>query len=353
MNRIPPSRRLATLTGLTLAATLALTACNPPSESNSDGPLPENQEDLVAAAQEEGRVSLGAGGHTNAQAQLLADMFQEEYGITVEFVRENSGQIGQKVEAQRDAGNVTFDVISLNDSSTLNAWAEEEVLAEPEVENADDVLDPLEAESDRFIAFTWAAAGFVYNESNTEESEVPGTWQELAETDSTKVVADPGTSGAALTFVGAIEQTAPDLLPALGEGNVLTSESALALGQMVATGEAEFGLPGVEHDVSTAQSAGEPLAMGYPEGELGIMPSYIAALTDAAHPAAARLLVQYSLSEEFQEAQRELGSRSTLESVGVPEGMEELEQERMLVLDQDDLTARKDELIAGFEEAIR
>lgn len=352
MFRTSRSRRTSAVVATVFASVVVLTGCNPPAE-RAEGPLPESEDELIAAAQAEGQVSLGAGGHTTTQAQLLADKFEEKYGITVDFVRENSGQISQKVEAQRDAGNVSFDVISLNDASTLTTWADEGVLAEASVENAGDIIDLLEVDSEYYIGFTWAAAGFVYNEVKADPADIPTTWDELAATAGRKVVADPGGSGAALTFVAALDETDPGFLSTLGEGDVLTSESALALGQMVSTGEADFGLPGIEHEIATAQAAGEPLKMGYPEGELAVLPSYIAALSESAHPAAARLLVQYSLSEEFQEAQREIGSRSVLDSVDDPEGLEALGEDRMLLLDQASVSSRKDDLLAAFEEALR
>ncbi|MGJ0205026.1 ABC transporter substrate-binding protein [Leucobacter sp. gxy201] len=345
--------RLIAAAALATASLLVLTGCNPPSKQANDGPLPTDEAELVEAAQQEGKVSLGAGGHTNAQAELLAEKFEEKYDIPVEFIRENSGQISQKVEAQKDAGNVAFDVISLNDSSTLGTWSADDVLADPAVPNLDDVLAPLQVDDEHYVAFTWAAAGFVYNEAKIDASTIPKTWMELAESDSRKVIADPGTSGAALNFLGALNETAADVLPVLGAGDVLRSESALALGQMVSTGEADYGLPGIEHDVATARTAGEPLAMGYPEGKLGVLPSYIAPLSSAAHPAAARLLVQFSLSEEFQQAQRELGSRSVLGAVPVPEGLEELGEDRMLMIDQTELAAERDELLAEFDRDVK
>lgn len=353
MIRASRSRRIIAGATMAVAALLVLTGCNPPSSSDNTGPVPTDQAELIAAAQAEGKVMLGAGGHTNAQAELLAATFKEKYGITVDFVRENSGQIAQKVEAQRDAGNVSFDVISLNDASTLELWSEKGVLADPLLENADEIIDSLRVDTSDYVAFTWAAAGFVYNEAKMNESDLPKTWLELAESDNRKVIADPGTSGSALNFVAALQETAPGTLEVLGSGDVLRSESALALGQMVSTGEAEFGLPGIEHDVATARAAGEPLAMGYPAGALGVLPSYIAPLSAAAHPAAARLLVQFAMSDEFQNLQREHGSRSPLSTIDVPEGLEALGDDRMLVLDQAELTERRDQLIAEFGQAVR
>lgn len=342
--------------GLAAAAALAtvIAGCSAPeSSSQSAEDLPTDLEELVAAAQEEGEVSIGAGGHTREQVELLASSFEEEYGIEVTFVRASGGDISQQVQAQLSAEALQFDVISLNDEATLADWSEEGVLADPELENRDDILGPLSTPDDAaHVPFTWAAMGYAYNEASTDPASLPTTWADLAQQPGVFAVANPNSSGAALTFVAAMEQIDPDFLPALGQSETLVSDSALALTQLVATGEADFGIPGIEADVATAANAGEPLAMGYPEGEIGVLTSFIAPLADSPHPAAARLLVQYQMSEEFQNIQAGIGSRAVLSGADVPEGAEELSEDRLVVIQAADLSAQKDDLLAKFSEAM-
>lgn len=342
------------LAGVAIFSLGLLTACNPPTSSaTASADLPESHDELVQLAQEEGTVRLGAGGHTQAQAQLLADKFEDAYGIKVEFIRENSGQIAQKLEAQLSGGNVSFDVVSVNDASTMEGWVEDGTIADAALPNGDGLMAALALEDASFYPFTWAALGYSYNSATMDKSEAPTTWEELAAADGNKAVADPGSSGAALTFAAIMDEVDSSFFPALGQGKVLTSDSALALGQMVATGEATFGIPGIEHDIATAQLAGEPLAMGYPEGRIGAMASYMASLESAAHPAAARLLVQFAMSPEFQTAQTEIGSRSTLSDIPAPSRAEEIASERIVVVDHEKLATNRDDIIQNFEKAVR
>ena len=170
------TRRTLTLTvGIGLFATAA---CAPPETADTE-PLPDDHDALVERAKEEGEVSLGAGGHTKPQAELLAKEFEKKYDIKVTYVRENSGQIAQKIEAQGE-GNRPFDVVSLNDGGTMQQWADDGLLAEVPIDNSDDLLSPLVPDDASYTPFTWYALGFAYNSSRTEESEVPKTWQELA-----------------------------------------------------------------------------------------------------------------------------------------------------------------------------
>lgn len=340
------TRRALVLT--TSLGLLATAACAPPEAADSE-PLPDDQEALVERAKEEGEVSLGAGGHTKPQADLLAKEFEKKYGIKVTYVRENSGQIAQKVEAQGE-GNRPFDVVSLNDGGTMQQWADDGLLAEAPVDNADDILEPLRADAD-YIPFTWYALGFAYNSSRTKEAEVPASWKELATAKGKKAVADPSASGAALTFATGMKEIDNTFMATVGKDESLVTDSALALSQLLTTGEAKWGIPGIESDIMTAKAAGEPLAMAYPKGQIGSMPSFTAPLDGVANPASARLLVQFMLSEEFQSKQVGIGSRSVLADQKVPEGGQEIDTADMLVLTPKDLEDSKDDVTSDFDEA--
>lgn len=337
-----------TLTLVSCLGLLATAACAPPEAVDSE-PLPEDHSALVERAKEEGSVTLGAGGHTKPQAELLAKEFEKEYGIEVTYVRENSGQIAQKVEAQGE-GNLPFDVVSLNDGGTMQQWADDDLLAEVPVDNADDILEPLVPDAE-YTPFTWYALGFAYNSSRTTKAEVPQTWEDLATANGKKAVADPSASGAALTFATAMEEIDDDFMPTVGKDKGLVTDSALALSQLLTTGEAKWGIPGIESDVMTARSSGEPLAMAYPKGEIGSMPSFAAPLDGVSNPASARLLVQFMLSEDFQSKQVGIGSRSVLDGQDVPKGGQEIAPEDMLVLTPTSLEESKEEVTAGFDEA--
>lgn len=344
------TRRLRTAVVAAVGAiTVTIAGCGGPAPSGtSPEDLPTSHEELVAMAQQEGEVVLGGGGHTRPQAELLAQMFEEEYGIPVRFLRESSGDIAQKVAAQSAAQALQFDVISLNNEATLRTWAADEVLAEPALENREQVIGRLDTGGAPYVPFTWAAMGYSYNQATTDPVAAPKTWEQLGQQQVAFAVADPGSSGAALTFVAAMQQIDPDFLPALADNKTLVTDSALALTQLIAVGEAAYGLPGIEAAVATARQAGEPLAMGYPEGPLGVLPSYIAALAQAPHPAAARLLLQYQLSEEFQRAQVELGSRSVLRDLPAPEGAVQLTEDRLVVIDPEQLEKQQEQLVAEF-----
>ncbi|WP_324273644.1 hypothetical protein [Blastococcus brunescens] len=62
--------------------------------------------------------------------------------------------------------------------------------------------------------------------------------------------------------------------------------------------------------------------------------------------------MQYQLSEEFQNIQAGIGSRAVLTGADVPAGAEELSEDRLVVIQAEELSAQKDELLAKFSEAM-
>lgn len=314
-------------------------------------PAAATGDDLLAAAQEEGAVNLSGGGHTRDQVELLASAFEEEYGIPVTYNREESGAIVQQVEAQLSAGALQTDVVSLNDALTFERWAEQGVTTDPELPNRDQVLEALSTGDAPHVPFTLLALGVSYNGARITDP--PQTWSDLAATDAVFAHADPGASGAAFTFVGILtDLLGEEFYEQLGEHQVLTTDSALAMTQLVATGEVDYALPGVESEVFNAQRAGEPLEIVYPEEGIPSLAGLIAPLAEAPHPNAAKLLVQYQLSEEFQTRMaQEIGSRSVLQGVPAPEGMPDL-SDANLVTAPEDLGERREELTAMFSELV-
>lgn len=352
MSRKSSPRNRVLAAAASLAALTLFTACGGPSASPA-AELPAAEDELVEQAKAEGEVSLGLGGHTTAQAELLAAEFEKKYGIDVTFVREASGSIAQKVQAQAASGNIAFDAVSLNDAATLQVWQEEGLLADPNLPDRDALIDKLVLEEDSsWVPYAWAPLGYLYNDARVDPADAPTTWTELTEQDGVFAAADPGTSGSALTFFAAMNEIDKGFVERLGQKNTLISESALALTQMVATGEAAYGFPGSEPDVMTAKASGEPMAMGYPDGEIVVMSNYIAAISNSGNPAAGRLLVQYQLSEEFQAIQAEHGTRSVLEAAKAPEGLEQIEIERLKVMKPETMVESRDSIVEMFSSSI-
>lgn len=313
-------------------------------------------DDLVAAAKEEGGVTIYTGGHTRPAVELLAEEFEEAYGIPVTFTRQSSGDTVQMVEAEIASGSVNADVVGLNDESTFQRWAEEGVTTEVEIPNRDEVLDVLDSDGAPHVSFTFVPMGVAYNTQEVDPADLATSWAELPDTlaDKRLAMADPGASGAALFFAAGVQELAgDDFFSRIGsQQDVLVTDSALAMTQLLATGEATVAIPSVESEVVAAIEAGEPIDMITMDEGLPTVKSQVAALAEAPHPNAAALLVQFQLSDQYQEALAGIGGRSVLDGGPVPTGREALGSDQLLVPDATETLDRREAIGESFSSAI-
>lgn len=309
-------------------------------------------EELVSAAQEEGAVTIYAGGHTREGLETLTQGFEKAYGIEVTGVREDSGSVVRMLQAELAAGNLNADVVSLASAPAMEALNEAGALTESEAPNLDSILDGVDDPSTPQIPYAVTPLGLMYNESSNDSP--PQTWQELAAYDGKIVIADPGSSGTSLSFFSMLyEELGEEWLVELAEGgNTIVTDSSLALAQLVLTGEADIGIPAIESAVVAAAEGGEPLALVMPD-PLPTFSAELAVLADAPHPNAAKLLTQYHLCQDFQEAISAQGGRTALTDGPDPQGVQELGDAELLTSDTKSVEATREELLATFNRLFK
>ncbi|WP_346619460.1 extracellular solute-binding protein [Blastococcus montanus] len=353
-----PRRPLSTCLAVPAVA-LLVAACGNGSEatsgSGSDSTTAEIEgisQELITAAQEEGGVVLYGGGHTRPGVELLQERMQELFGIQLTFTREDSGAVANSIAAELASGSLNADVVSLTDPETMMQWAEEGVIADANVPNADEIIDGLDDPETPQVPYSLVPLGLMYNSANTDAADLPTTWEELASGDyGTIVSADPGASGTALSFYTTLSgELGDEWMEQLSQRNVIVTDSSLALAQLVLTGEADLGIPAIESAVISTAAEGEPLAIAFMEDGVPTFTSEVAMLADAPHPNAAELLVQYHLSEDFQTALTELGGRSVLENGPQPAEGADLSDVTLLPADLEEIASRGDEVVARFAE---
>lgn len=342
------TRRGAPLAAATLLS-LALTACG-----GGGGTVDAPEGSLVAKAQEEGEVVLYAGGHTRESVELLAAEFEEQYDIQVTYVRDDSGAIAQKVQAEMAGGGLNADVVSLTDTPTMIEWSADGITTGVDVPNRDQIIEGIDDPDAPHVPIAMVPLGIMYNGANLDASQAPSTWDDLAAGQSGRelVMSDPNASGTALQFVHMLTQLkGEDYFTRLADRGPTVVDSSLTLSQLVLTGEADVAAPALEPLVLRAAAEGEPLEIAYPEDGVPVFTSDIAALADAPHPNAAALLVRFQVSEEFQQtAVEEAGARSVIQGIAPPEGAADLSELKLLNPDYDVLSEKSEQLRARFTE---
>ncbi len=315
----------------------------------------ESPQSLIDAAKKEGVVLMYAGGHTREGATEVAAQFEKKYGIRVEFTRKGTGEVAKMVEAERQTGNSRGDVISVSDRGLTIHWCRDGVLAKIQIPNAGAIPKEMIGHDGCSVTYSLGPLGIMYNTRTVKPADLPKKWSDLLDPKwKGKIVhADPSYSGTSLTFVNALTRAfGPKYYQELGKNKLLAVQSSLAVPQMVLSGEALLGIPAIESLIAVAKEKGEPLGMIYPTDGVVGSGSDLAVLAKAPHPNAARLLVNFHLSDEMQKDFVRNGGRSVNAKIAAPKDTPATSSLKFLWADVPWLADHRAEQIKQFEAAV-
>lgn len=280
-------------------------------------------DELVQSAAEEGSVFLRTGGHSPGALEMLEEDMQELFGVELTVAREASGDVYSAVEAERASGNVQTDVVGLADATAFEQLEQDGALIDADVPNRESILEGVGSAENLYIPTGLTAIGVMYNTANTDVTDLPSTWEEFAEADLRTLTANPSASGTALGFYSSMIDSNPSFIEDLGARSPAVTDSSLSLAQMVLTGEVDMAIPAVESEVMSLAAEGEPIATKFMEGPVPTTVSSIGVMGEAPNPNAAKLLVHYQLSDEFQTKSAEFG-RTVMEHIELGPSLEDL-----------------------------
>ena len=150
-------RTLARLGALALASGLVLTAC-----SGDDGPT----------------LRVYSGRHY--QIELAFEQFEDETGINVEFLTGNDGELRERIEAEgADTEADAYITVDAGNLATAAADGLFQPLDSPDLQAA--IPSELRDPDGYWYGLTQRVRTIVYNSDRLEVSEVPTTYEELAE----------------------------------------------------------------------------------------------------------------------------------------------------------------------------
>jgi len=235
----------------------------------------------------------------------LKTAFEKKYpGVTLDYARNDEGPTAIRLLNEAKAGRVQADVF---DGLTVNVPLKREgLLARIEIPNASDYPAEMKDADGAWHALLLFVFTPGFNTTLVAKADAPKTYQDLLDPRwKGKMAWNPNSSAGAIGFVGNIllsmgQDGGMDYLRALCKQHIVNVEaSSRAILDQVIAGEYPMGLMMFNnHTVISARKGApsdwtplEPVPVAF--DSLGIM-------KDAPHPNAARLLVEFLLSEEGQ-----------------------------------------------------
>ena len=283
-------------------------------------------------------------------ADALAEAFTAQTGIAVNVFQGTTGQVMARLEAE-EANPQADVVVSASWGSAVEMY-ERGLLMEYLSPNAAEVPDFLT--HSHYTAQGISALAMVWN----SQSDVPrpAEWADLTDAAYRDMITmpDPAQSGSAFDLLAGLEaamgEEVWDLMQALAENEMIVPGPNAAALNPVLQGAKAVVFGAVDY-ISYAQAAGgETIEVIVPESGTVIAPRPMMILQSTANPEAAQAFVDFVLSDAGQElvaATWMMPARADI--AGLRPGINAL---NVIEVDEDAVAARRDDIIARFNDTV-
>jgi iron(III) transport system substrate-binding protein len=294
------------------------------------------------------------------EAQPMADIFQKRYpGVKVEIVRGSGTRIVERFETERNANQAIADVLTYSLVDPFPVYKKQKWLMNFEAPEAAKIP------GDRKDNGYWYLDGLtlsciLYSPSRVKKDEVPATPMDVVKPHwKGRVGTIPAWATAtALEWAYYVETT-------LGKGHAFAEgikatkpkfQTAQAeLVEQVVRGELDLAYPIGEYNLYRFKKQGADLECAYPTDAAGIPASLrpIAIPDNAPHPNAAKLFLNWRLSDEGQRALQEgVGIRSARADFEPIPGLPPMSSVKPLLLNPEAVRAARDEIINRWRTVV-
>src|SRR4030081_1233258 len=271
--------------------------------AQSAAAMTPHEKELYEAAKKEGELTWYTAHTDDITSQALSRAFESIYpGIRVNVLRTTAQVAYQRITQEIKASAIQCDVLSSTDIGHSVELKVKGAFEKYVPENASKVLDIYKGyDPDGYYFVTSAGLiGIGYNTAKVKEADAPRNWTDLLDSKWTDNIAlgHPGFSGYVGTWALTMRnQYGWQFFAKLAKNNPRVGRSIVDTVTMLNAGESAIAGSGPVGVLLDSVKKGNPLAMVYPtDGTvLIIAPSSI--MKGAKHPNAARLFMEFLMSE--------------------------------------------------------
>ena len=317
----------------------------------SSAPAMAQPADLIAKAKAEGSVMLYSIAPTPV-LQELAQKFNDKYGVKLEVFRAGGVQIEQKLSLEIRTNRVVADVVETADQAGINQLAAKGHIGLYNPANAAGLPAALADPKGRWMSYTQHLFPIIYNKSKLTAEQAPKSYKELADPawKGKLSLASPNYGSTQMIFLkGILELGGWDLVKAYKANDAMVSRGWPDAENVIASGELLVG-PDISIRTVAAIKQGAPLGFVFPADGTIAVQTVATIMKAAPHPNAARLLIEYLLSDDYQKLQPAYGGYPVRAIGGAPEGLPDLSTMKLHYVNVDELESGRADILARWTE---
>lgn len=308
---------------------------------------------LIEAARKEGKLVWYTGAPQSLATAML-EAFGKKYPFidTSEYFRQSAGRLQARMQAEAAAGRKVADVLHSGDITQFKEL--ESLFAKFETPELA-AYDAKYKNQGLWTAWRLTTIDLAYNPNFTQAKDAPASWADLTSAKYRgKIGLQDATAG--LMFVQWFvlrEKLGADYWAKIGANRPVIFTGSVPIVESLLRGEVSVNANSVSYfDWQYAIRDGAPYKPVLPKEGVPVALNPIAVLADAPHPNAARLFVDWVLSQEGQRVMvSDVGDYSPRTDVDSPKGMPKLAEINTLVPSSlDALVAAKGEFAKQWAE---
>ena len=301
-------------------------------------------------------------GVVEEQALRIAQEFEKDTGIKVNFVRMSGGEILGRVRAERD--NPAADVWYGGPADSFVA-AKAEGLLQPYKSPKAEVIPIEQKDPDGYWTGIYnEVLGFILDDRFFDERNIekPKTWDDLlrAEYKNQIVIANPGSSGTAFLYLSGViqdrgEEAGLAYMKGLDENIKQYTKSGSAPAMSAGLGEAAIGITFLHNGLRHIEEGFENISVVAPEDGTWYSTAAVGIIEGASNLEAAKKFIDWSLSKDAQEIGQQFGSYQfpTNPNAKVPEQAEAFKDVKLKAYDLEWSGQKRAELVAIWDREMK
>ena len=346
---------------LVLALALSATACNNDSTGNGDnGDFDTNAPYMINYSEEMKDVSLNV--YSVSDITHVLDAFTEDTGITANVLQMTNGEILQRVQHEKDSGQVLADIWYRGGADAFVDAASKGYFSSYKSHELENFADYTKDEEGYWSGTTMTLVGWVVNTAILEELDIdlPTKWDDLLNPKLKDMVSmpNPAISGTAYNTVSGILQVRGhelgwEYFDQLIEQVPFFTPRGSDPTNLVMAGEAAIGIIATFGERDMRNNENPVIKLIYPEDGTGWWPQPLAILDGAPNGDAAKVFVDWVLSERGMtriiEMDSVLGLRQGIES---PEELLRLDNVNLFPTDFEQNALQRDEILEIWTQKV-